>query len=138
MRRTLLFFLLCCSSLKAEDHPADVRALNRGRFTLTYRLARDGDRARADFVSVRVNNKASFFEPPTALLKNHEDGHRRINEAEAVRIEEELKRFEVTMPAGQKNMRAAEKTFRAQFNQKVRQTEELHRAWDGTNTVPPR
>ena len=125
--------LLCCSPLWAGG----LRALNRGHFIVNYRLAQSGEWIKAEEVSVKVTNRAEYFEKPTEALRGHEEGHRRINEAESRRMEAELEKFEIKGAAGIKNMRAAERAFRARFMERVKQAEGLHQAWDETARVPP-
>lgn len=103
-----------------------LHAKTQGSFRLTYVLAREGNLIVARTVRVRVENKEKYFSPATPKLREHEAVHRRINEAEALRIQEVLNSFQSkeTDPA------KAEQEFKATFRHEISAVKKLHAQWD--------
>lgn len=103
-----------------------LHAKTQGSFRLTYVLAREGNLIVARTVRVRVESKEAYLSPATPKLREHEAMHRRINEAEALRIQGVLNSFQSkeTDPA------KAEQEFKATFRQEIAAVKKLHAQWD--------
>lgn len=103
-----------------------LHAKTQGSFRLTYVLAREGNVIVARTVRVQVENKEEYLSPATPKLREHEAMHRRINTAEALRIQGALNSFqtEETDPA------KAEQQFKAAFRQQIAAVKKLHAQWD--------
>lgn len=103
-----------------------LHAKTQGSFRLTYVLAREGNLIVARTVRVWVENKEKYFSPATPKLREHEAVHRRINEAEAIRIQRELELFRTEEPHPAK----AEELFKEEFRKQIARVKKLHAQWD--------
>ena len=103
-----------------------LHAKTQGSFRLSYALGREGPFIVARKVMVRVENKEDYFSPATPKLREHEAMHRRINEAEALRIQRELESFRTEEIRADK----AEKHFKAAFRKQIDGVKTLHVQWD--------
>jgi hypothetical protein len=103
-----------------------LHAKTQGSFRVSYELGREGRLIVARRVQVRVENKEEFLSPATPKLREHEAVHRRINEAEALRIQRELELFrtEELRPA------KAEERFKGEFRKQIASVKKLHAQWD--------
>jgi hypothetical protein len=115
---------------------AEETAWTRGRFRLSYLLTETGSGARAEKVRVALRNETSLPRRPSARLREHEDAHRRINEAAARDMEARLAAFPPPQAPDRAGLKRAEAALRREFRRLVSETEKLHRAWDATHTVP--
>ena len=122
----------CALFLAAGPAAGRIKAWTQGMFSVRYNLAAEGGAVRARTVRLRVRNIVCFRQKPTARLREHEAMHRRINEAEAARIQEEMRafRFEGT------DLGKAEAAFREAFYKRLEAVRELHRAWDANHATP--
>lgn len=103
-----------------------LHAKTQGSFRLSYVLGREGSFIVARKVRVRVENKEEYLSPATPKLREHEAMHRRINEAEALRIQRELELFRTAEPRADK----AENQFKAEFRKQIDSIKKLHVQWD--------
>jgi hypothetical protein len=103
-----------------------LHARTQGSFRVSYVLRREGDFIVARTARVQVENTEEYFSPATEKLREHEAMHRRINEAEAVRIERVLGSFRTS----EDNAAKAEEQFKAEFRQQIDAVKRLHAQWD--------
>ena len=103
-----------------------LHAKTEGAFYLSYVLGREGTRIVARKVRVQVENKEDYLSPATPRLREHEAMHRRINEAEALRIQRALETFQTEEP----NASKAEQRFKAEFRKQIDAVKKLHAQWD--------
>ncbi len=94
-------------------------------------MAKDGDGFRARGVRVLVRNRTHYAAAPTPKLVHHEAVHRRINQLGAREIQARLAdcRADGATPL------QADRAFRSEFRRRLREVEELHRAWDATHKI---
>ena len=103
-----------------------LHAKTQGSFRLSYVLGREGLFIVARKVRVNVENKEDYLSPATPKLREHEAMHRRINEAEALRIQRELESFRTEENSAAK----AEKKFKEEFRKQIATVKKLHAQWD--------
>ncbi len=119
-------------SRAGAEGPPPVKAWTQGDFTLRYQLAKDGDGFRARGVRVLVRNRTHYAAAPTPKLVHHEAVHRRINQLGAREIQARLADYQ----AGRAfTLLQADRAFRSEFRRRLREVEELHRAWDATHKI---
>jgi len=102
----------------------------KGRFVLSYKWVLAGEKMTAVHVRVRVENRVDYFSSPTERLKEHEDMHRRINTAEAQRIEKVLSGFSVSRKMSKTQ---AEQKIKETFQKEINNTRRLHAEWDNNH-----
>ena len=114
---------------KEKTEVAPLRKLHaktQGSFRLLYVLGREGGFILARKVRVQVENKEEYISPATPKLREHEAMHRRINEAEALRIQGVLATFQTDEMSAAK----AEQQFKAKFRKEIANVKRLHAQWD--------
>ncbi|MBK8574519.1 MAG: hypothetical protein IPN90_02170 [Elusimicrobia bacterium] len=89
-------------------------------------MGREGDFVAARKVRVQVENKEQYLSPATPKLREHEAMHRRINEAEARRIQGVLTSFRTK----ETNAAKAEEEFKIEFRKEIATVKKLHAQWD--------
>jgi hypothetical protein len=109
---------------KAEAGKLHARTL--GTFRFSYQLARKGNSFVARQVRVWVENKEEYLSPATPKLREHEAMHRRINEAEARRIQAVLASFQTEGS----DAATAERRLKTEFRTQVATVKKLHADWD--------
>jgi len=114
-----------------KEPKGPLKAYTEGAFRLRYALVRTTEAVRARTADVRVTNRVCYLSGPTARLEEHERAHKRINDMAAARMDEDFAHFSME-GAG---LKEAEKALLAQFHARVREVEDLHRAWDDTHKV---
>lgn len=129
----LLLILFPAGTLRAAE---GLRGWTRGHFRLRYALEQTDDGPRARSVRVILRNQTAMQRHPSARLRDHEDAHRRINEAAARDMETRLAALPLPAQPGRPGLKKAEAALRAEFRRLVEETEKLHQAWDATHTVP--
>ncbi|MBL0058979.1 MAG: hypothetical protein IPP35_07685 [Elusimicrobia bacterium] len=112
------------SAEKTEIGKLHARTL--GTFRLSYQLGKEGDLFVARQVRVWVENREEYLSPATPKLREHEAMHRRINEAEARRMEAALASFQTKAS----NATIAERRFKTEFQTQVAAAKKLHADWD--------
>lgn len=115
--------------------PASPRAWNRGVFSLRYEFARADGFFAARNVRVTVHNRTAFRGEGSESLRAHEAMHRRINEAEARRLEKDLSGFRHEAADTPSGLKRADALFRREFRRRVDDIDRLHREWD-KNHIP--
>ncbi len=112
------------SAEKTEVGKLHARTL--GTFRLSYQLGKEGNLFVVRQVRVWVENREEYLSPATPKLREHEAMHRRINEAEARRMETVLSSFQTEGS----NAAMAERRFKTEFRTQVAAAKKLHADWD--------
>lgn len=95
-------------------------------------MAKDGGGFRARGVQVLVSNRTHYAAAPTPKLVHHEAVHRRINQLGAREVQDRLAEYRAD---GAASPLQADRAFRSEFRRRLRDVEELHRAWDATHKI---